>query len=118
MTSFVPLNNVKFSKCLEGIDERSEKVVLKFVDGETEEASIVVGADGISSRVREHVLKPEHPEQTHPVYAESYCYRAVIPIDEAEAILGDLTHVAKFYFGYRRSAVTYRISEGRVGRPV
>jgi salicylate hydroxylase len=118
MTSFVPLNHVKFSKRLESVEEISNKVIFNFADGEVAEASILVGADGISSRVREHVLKHEHPAQVRPVYADAYCYRAVIPIDEAVAILGDLTHVAKFYFGHERSAVTYRISEGRVGRPV
>jgi len=35
---------------------------------------------------------------------------------DAEAILGDLTDVAKFYFGHKRSAVTYRISEGKVSQ--
>lgn len=114
MTSFVPTNNVRFSKRLESIEQQSDKVVLTFADGEVAEANVLVGADGIQSMVREHVLKPSHPDQVHPMYAESYCYRAVIPIADAEAILGDLTHVAKFYFGHRRSAVTYRISEGRV----
>ncbi|KAH7400608.1 hypothetical protein DE146DRAFT_467615 [Phaeosphaeria sp. MPI-PUGE-AT-0046c] len=112
MTSFVPASNVKFGKHLESIEQGLDKVILGFADGEVAKASILVGADGIKSRVREHVLAPEHPDQVHPVYADSYCYRAVIPIAEAEAILGDLTHVAKFYFGHGRSAVTYRISEG------
>jgi salicylate hydroxylase len=48
------------------------------------------------------------------VFADAYCYRAVIPMQQAEEILGDLTDVAKFYFGYKRSAVTYRISGGEV----
>ena len=49
-----------------------------------------------------------------PVYANAYCYRGVIPMYEAKEILGDLTDVAKFYFGYERSGVTYRISGGEV----
>jgi 2-polyprenyl-6-methoxyphenol hydroxylase-like FAD-dependent oxidoreductase len=114
MTSFIPIENVKFSKRLTKIEQHPDKVVLTFADGESAEASILAGADGIKSTVRSHVLSQSHPEQVAPVYAGAYCYRAVIPMSEAEAILGDLTDVAKFYFGYKRSAVTYRITGGTV----
>ncbi|KAI4653436.1 hypothetical protein J4E93_001202 [Alternaria ventricosa] len=113
MTSFIPRPNVKFNKRLVNIEQLSSKLVLTFADGEVAEASILAGADGIKSTVREHVLKPQFPDQVAPVYADAYCYRAVIPMADAEAILGELTHVAKFYFGHKRSAVTYRISEGK-----
>ncbi|TIA23206.1 monooxygenase [Aureobasidium pullulans] len=112
MTSFIPIENVKFNKCLESIEQHSDKVILKFADGEEADASVLAGADGIKSVVREHVLRPSHPEEVAPVYADAYCYRAVIPMSEAYTILGNLTDVAKFYFGHNRSAITYRISGG------
>jgi salicylate hydroxylase len=112
MTSFIPIKNVRFNKYLESIEQRADKVILKFTDGEVAEASVLAGADGIKSIVREHVLKPSYPKETAPVYAGAYCYRAVIPMSEAYPILGDLTDVAKFYFGHKRSAVTYRITGG------
>jgi len=112
MTSFIPIGNVRFNKYLEGVEQHSDKVVLKFADGEVAEASVLAGADGIKSIVREHVLRPSHIEEVAPVYADAYCYRAVIPMSEAYPILGDLTDVAKFYFGHNRSAITYRISGG------
>ncbi|KAK5696377.1 hypothetical protein LTR17_024253 [Elasticomyces elasticus] len=112
MTSFIPIDSVKFKKRLTGIEQQQHEVILTFADGEIAHASVLAGADGITSMVREHVLKPLYPEQVAPVYADAYCYRAVIPMAEAEEILGDLTDVAKFYFGKGRSAVTYRISRG------
>jgi salicylate hydroxylase len=112
MTSSIPFEKVKFNKRLIKIEQYPNKVVLKFADGESAESSIVAGADGINSTVREHVLSPRYPKQVAPVYAGAYCYRGVIPMSEAEKILDDLTDVAKFYFGYKRSAVTYRISGG------
>ncbi|THZ85849.1 monooxygenase [Aureobasidium pullulans] len=112
MTSFIPIGNVKFNKYLEGVEQHSDKVVLKFAEGEVAEASVLAGADGIKSIVREHVLRPSHIEEVAPVYADAYCYRAVIPMSEAYTILGNLTDVAKFYFGHNRSAITYRISGG------
>ncbi|RMZ69299.1 salicylate hydroxylase [Pyrenophora seminiperda CCB06] len=114
MTTFIPIQNVKFSKCLTNIEQHPDKVVLKFANGDTAEASVLVGADGIKSIVREHVLKPMYPDQVSPVYADSYCYRGVIPISSAEEILGTLTDVARIYFGHDRAVVTYRISGGKV----
>lgn len=115
MTSFISLENVKFSKRLTTIEQHPDKVILKFADGDIAEASILAGADGIQSGVRKHVLEPLYPEQVAPVYADSYCYRAVIPMSEADEIMGDLTDVAKFYFGYERCAISYRITGGKVG---
>jgi 2-polyprenyl-6-methoxyphenol hydroxylase-like FAD-dependent oxidoreductase len=114
MTSFIPIENVKFNKRLTKIQQYPNKLLLEFADREIAEASVLVGADGIKSTVREHVLAPLYPDQVDPVYANAYCYRGVIPMSEAEEILGDLTDVAKFYFGYKRSAVTYRITGGEV----
>jgi salicylate hydroxylase len=114
MTTFIPADRVKFNKRLTSIQEREQNLILTFADGEVAYASILVGADGIQSTAREYVLKPNHPDEVAPVYADSYCYRAVIPMSEAEEILGGLTDVAKFYFGDKRGVVTYRISGGKV----
>lgn len=114
MTSFIPEESVRFDKRLTDIEQHPDKVVLRFADGDIASASVLAGADGITSLVRRHVLTPLYPTQVEPVYANSYCYRGVIPMTEAEDILGDLTDVAKFYFGYKRCAVTYRITGGEV----
>ena len=114
MTSFIPIEKVNFNKQLIKVHEHPDKIVLEFTDGSVAEASILVGADGIKSVVREHILKPGFPSEVDPVYADAYCYRAVIPMSEAQAILGEHTDVAKFYFGEQRACVTYRISGGAV----
>ena len=114
MTSFIPIENVEFSKRLSDIRQDESGVNLTFTDGEVAHASVLAGADGIKSIVRKHVLELSHADEVAAVYANAYCYRAVIPIADAQAILGDLTDVAKFYFGKGRSAVTYRISGGEV----
>jgi salicylate hydroxylase len=114
MTSFIPTENVRFDKHLTDIEQCSDEVVLRFADGEVARTSVLAGADGITSMVRKHVLEPLYPNEVNPVYADAYCYRGVIPIQQAKKILGDLTDVAKFYFGNKRSAVTYRISGGEV----
>ena len=114
MTSFFPIEKVQFNKKLISIKEYTDKVVIGFEDGEVATTSILAGADGIASTVREHILRPTHPDQAVPVYADAYCYRGVIPISEAKEILGDLTDVAKIYFGHEKGCVTYRITGGDV----
>ncbi|KAI3012736.1 hypothetical protein CBS147346_477 [Aspergillus niger] len=112
MTKYISVEKVRFSKTLVGIQQYAGKVILKFADGDTAEASILVGADGIKSMVRKHVLGPLYPSQVEPVYADSYCYRGVIPISEAREIFGDLTDVAKMFVGDKRCCITYMISKG------
>lgn len=48
-------------KRLEGLDKENGCVKLTFADGSAAEADIVIGADGINSRVRELLLGPESP---------------------------------------------------------
>ena len=115
MTSFIPAETVQFNKRLSEVEQHPDKVVMKFEDGSSAEASVLAGADGIKSVTRSHVLQP-YPSQVAPVYADAYCYRAVIPIDEAQEIMGDLTDVAKFFFGHNRGAISYRITSGKVSR--
>lgn len=115
LTSFIPRDRVQFNKRLTDIEQREDHVVLSFADGTVAKAALVVGADGIQSIVREHVLRSIDPEGIAPKYANSYAYRAVIPMADAKEILGDrLTDTAKMYLGKDRLVVTYRVSGGAV----
>lgn len=114
MTSFIPIESVKFNKKLVSIKEYPDRVMLEFEDGEVAAHSILAGSDGIASTVREYLLTPTHPEEAKPVYSGAHCYRAVIDMDEAKEIIGDKTDVAKVFFGPNRGAVTYRITGGDV----
>ncbi|KAF5705071.1 salicylate hydroxylase [Fusarium mundagurra] len=113
MTSFIPIESVKFNKKLVSIKEYTDRVMLEFADGEIAVHSILAGSDGIASIVREYLLKPTHPEEALPVYSGAHCYRAVIPMGEAYEIMGEKTDVAKIYFGHNRGAVSYRITGGK-----
>lgn len=112
MTSFIPIETVHFNKSLESVEQHPDKVVLKFADGTTAEASLLAGSDGIKSVVREDVLGPSFPQEVAPVYAGIYAYRAVLPMSEVYPILGTVSDIAKNYFGHELGIVQYRITRG------
>jgi 6-hydroxynicotinate 3-monooxygenase len=71
---------VRLGKRLTGIAEAGDIVRLSFADGSAAEADLVIGADGINSRIREILLGPEQP-----IYTGVVAYRAVFPT----RLLGD-----------------------------
>ncbi|KAK2067806.1 hypothetical protein P8C59_001513 [Phyllachora maydis] len=79
---------VRFNKQLVGLRDRpGEKVVLRFGDGTTAEADVVLGCDGVHSTMRRELLGHDHPAaQAH--YAHKTVYRALVPLPGAMAALG------------------------------
>lgn len=63
-----------FGKQLVGIDEGGDFLKARFADGTSVEADIVIGADGVNSKVRELSLGPEAPQYTGVV-----AYRSIFP---------------------------------------
>ncbi len=70
-----------FGKRLADLVEREDGALLSFQDGSTETADIVVGADGINSRLRELLLGVEKP-----LYSGWVGHRALIPGDTVRAV--------------------------------
>jgi 6-hydroxynicotinate 3-monooxygenase len=65
--------SVHFSKCLTTLEERDNGVRLNFADGTHADADIVIGADGINSKIREELLGFEKP-----LYSGWVAHRALI----------------------------------------
>jgi 6-hydroxynicotinate 3-monooxygenase len=66
--------SLRLGKRLVGLEDRREVMRLVFEDGVVADADIVIGADGINSRVREILLGPERP-----VYTGHVAHRAIFP---------------------------------------
>jgi 6-hydroxynicotinate 3-monooxygenase len=63
-----------YDKHVQGIDEVGDALKIRFADGTSAEADVVIGADGVNSKVRELLLGPEPPK-----YSGFVAYRSVFP---------------------------------------
>jgi len=72
-SALVP-GTVAFGKKLASIDNSGPTARLSFEDGHQAEADLVIGADGLNSKVRDYVLGPEKPRYTGHI-----AHRAIFP---------------------------------------
>jgi salicylate hydroxylase len=103
----LPPGRVAIGRRCAGVDERGGRVALRFADGGTAEAELVVGADGIHSAVRAALLGPEAPRFTGNV-----AFRGVVPAERV-ALLG-LERRCTVRLGPGGHLVHYFVSAGRL----
>lgn len=75
----LPKELVVLSARCDGVRNEGSTAVAHFTNGDEIEADVIIGADGIHSRVRESLFGPDAPRFTGKI-----CYRSVIPIDALE----------------------------------
>ncbi|MFH5821448.1 FAD-dependent oxidoreductase [Georgenia sp. AZ-5] len=80
----LPEGMVHLGHKLETVEDKGDHSVLTFVGGETVEADLVVGADGIKSVVRKQLFSDKGP-----VFSGEHAYRAVISSDDAYGMVVD-----------------------------
>jgi salicylate hydroxylase len=109
LTSLIPKENSQFGKRLDRLQELSDGVHLHFEDGTSAVVDVVVGCDGIKSKVKESML-PEEYQQTKPQYSGMYGYRAVLDMDTMVKAVGEQrARVSTWYVGKGAYGITYPI---------
>lgn len=89
MVHLVPESIARFGKRLRNISEDSDgQLSMSFEDGTTAKADVVIGSDGIKSRVRQIIVGDNHPS-ARPVYTHKYAYRGLVPMEDAIAAIGE-----------------------------
>lgn len=91
-----------------GIAEREDCVQVFFDDGRVAEAELVVGADGIRSRVRHHVIGEDEPRFTGHV-----AWRCTVPAERIAPGLLDAS-CCTLWCGPGRHAALYTLRGGRL----
>ena len=109
MVDLVPPEIRHFGKRLEKLEEFATQVKLSFKDGTSAVADVVIGCDGIKSKVKE-CMNPEEHKRTKPHYSGMYCYRAALDMETmAKAVGDDRARVSTMYIGQGAYAISYPI---------
>jgi len=105
MTQAVTPGTIRFGKRVASVDDTGDAVRLIFSDGSVETADIVIGADGVNSRIREHLLGAEPPRYTGYV-----AHRAVFPA----SLLGNKPYdMCVKWWSEDRHMMVYYVTEKR-----
>lgn len=84
LVGVLPDGMVKVGHKLEKITDHGDRATLEFANGETAEADLVIGADGIKSTVRQQLFSDQQP-----VFAGERAYRVVVDADAAHGLVVD-----------------------------
>jgi salicylate hydroxylase len=103
----VPAASVRLGRRCVALDQRGPRHMLRFADGETAEADVVIGADGIHSVVRGALTEP-----VPPAYSGLCAFRALVPAGQAPSFARRRAHV--LWLGPDHHLVHYPISAGRL----
>ena len=89
MVRLIPEGIARFNKHLDTVAESdSGRMAMRFSDGSVEEADVVIGCDGIKSKVRGLIVGEEHPSAT-PSFTHKYAYRGLVPMEKAIEAIGE-----------------------------
>ena len=101
-------STISFGHKLVGLDEHSSSVRLTFANGSVAEADIVIGADGVNSKVREMLLGPDRPRFSGHI-AHRAIYPAALlkglPIRPCSKWWGPSKHILVYYMTQEREEV-------------
>ena len=89
LVSMLPRGSFHMGKRLVDVTTRLDGgYTLHFADGESVDADVVVGADGIKSKCRQ-LLLGEKSSDVKPKFAKEFAYRGMVPMERAVAVLGE-----------------------------
>jgi 6-hydroxynicotinate 3-monooxygenase len=100
IAALIPLDRIHFGKRLAAIEQNRFGATLAFADGSRVEATLVIGADGIHSVVREALFGAEQPRFTGRVaYRTTYPTARIdgIAVDERAKWWGPDRHVVHYF---------------------
>jgi salicylate hydroxylase len=103
----LPRERLHLGHKLVGLEQKGERVTTRFENGATAESDLLLGADGIHSRVRELVFGPEKARFTGCV-----AWRGLVPAERIRHL--NITIASHSWMGPDGHVVHYWVSGGRM----
>ncbi|WP_277753896.1 FAD-dependent monooxygenase [Muricoccus nepalensis] len=112
MVDAAPAGALRYDKRLVALEDRGPDVALRFADGTEAVADIVIGADGVNSVMREHMLGAEAPRYTgyvghRAVFPASALARFGMPFDQCVKWWSEDRHMMVYYVTERQDEYYY-----------
>jgi salicylate hydroxylase len=107
LASSLPSERLHLGHQLVGLIDRETRVEARFANGVTADVDVLVGADGIHSRVRRILFGPERPR-----FTGCAAYRGLVPAERLRDLGLDVT--AEIWMGPGGHFVRYYVSGGRL----
>jgi salicylate hydroxylase len=89
------------------VEQHASEVAIRFGDGRTASADLLIGADGIHSVVREYVVGPDRPS-----WSGQIAWRGLAPGAVGHEVGLELRH--QLFLGPRRMFIAYYVASGRL----
>ena len=105
LSAAVPAGVLHLDHRCVGLTQHADRVEVKFHNGVTADADVVVGADGIHSTVREVIVGPESPR-----FSGHVAYRGLVPAERVEHL--GLEIAASVWWGPDHHFVHYYVGAG------
>lgn len=110
----VPREIIRFGKKLTGVEDAGAGYCLSFDDGSTAEAGTLIGADGVHSLVRQHLLGAEAPR-----FMGRAAYRTTFPasllggaaVDDSTKWWGPDRHIVIYFTTRNRDEIYFTTSQ-------
>ncbi|KAK2595351.1 hypothetical protein QQS21_006951 [Conoideocrella luteorostrata] len=114
LIKLVPGHVAHFGKKLDRYErDRRNRYRLMFADGSVEDADVILGCDGIKSRVRQLMFGTSHPCAS-PSYTHKYAYRALVPMESAIKAIGrEKAQNAAMHMGKGGHVLTFPVNHGQ-----
>ncbi|OBR06607.1 Mannitol 1-phosphate dehydrogenase [Colletotrichum higginsianum IMI 349063] len=114
LVKLLPEGVAVFGKRAVGYEDDGARVSLRFQDGTTAVHDALVACDGIKSRLRSVMLGEGSPA-SKAVFSGKYAYRGLVPMEEAEQVLGEeLARNSQIYSGRHGHILTFSVAKGKM----